>query len=437
MKRFVFLSVLVLSATFSLAKWGRMPTVAKRQVNMCLKTSGTTIQSASNIGPETAILGGDPTRAVNAAAGKSSLVIKFVKQSVVSKALFTSDGLEGKVLAQVSGDGKAWRGEVSAVFSKADRTINLQLGAKQVRYLKLDLELVRAGSLRSLQVFGDQTDANYKIEPSEDGKGTVVNFGSGIGGGRLVYINPQDYKSGEDALALNQLEFPESDDKYRTAVYDLGQVRSLTEFGSVHSPRPVRLAVFAFEALPEKEDWRGRLAFDPKAFDNVQPVAVGEDSAGLGTIQMKTQKPVKVRYLAMRWEPDFNPPSFSVSSPVMGGPVASVSFSAPGVSVTTTAAGTTVSSSGSGGGDSGGGGGDGGDSGDGGDGGGGDSGGDSGDGGDGGGGDGGGGDSGGGDSGGGDSGGGGDGGGGGAMAGPPPTPPSSASGLPPSAASGD
>jgi hypothetical protein len=81
----------------------------------------------------------------------------------------------------------------------------------------------------------------------------------------------------------------------------------------------VRFEVFAFEKLPEKEDWRGRLAFNPTDFQQREPVAAAEDTRGLGFLKAKPKDTVKSRYVALRWEPDFNPPNFSVSAPKISG----------------------------------------------------------------------------------------------------------------------
>lgn len=311
--------------TVSVAKWSRLPGSESKQVNMSLSSAGTTVASANGISPIAALTAGDPIRPINVASGRSEAVIKFAKQYVVTKANFVSDGLEGKVSGSVSSDGKAWSSTTSSVFSPADRFVNLDFGRSQGRYLRLQFELVRGGSIRSFQAFGSHSAADYEVTQSEDGSGSMINFASGIGGGRLIYVNPELYGARNDAVETNQIDFPESDEKYRTAVYDLGQVRSLSEFGSVHSPRPVRLAVYAFETLPEKEDWRGRLAFDPTVFDSAQPVASGEDASGSGAIKVKARETVKARYVALRWEPDFNPPGFSAGAHIGGSGTASFS----------------------------------------------------------------------------------------------------------------
>ena len=317
--------------TLAVAQWSRVPGIDKKPVNMSLATAGTSVSSSEGFTPAGALLLGDPTRPITLAGGRSNAIIKFVKQSFVESVSFVSDGLEGKVSASMSADGKAWNNSSAAVFAPADRFVNLSFGRAQGRYLRLEFELVRGGSIRSFQAFGSHSDGNYTVTQTPDGSGPMINFASGIGGGRLIYVNPELYSARNDAVKLNKIDFPESDEKYRTAVYDLGQVRSLSEFGSVHSPRPVRLAVYAFEALPEKEDWRGRLAFDPGVFDTTEPVASGEDSSGSGAIKVKSDKTVKARYIALRWEPDFNPPNFS-GSPLLGGN-ANVGFQSGSVKV--------------------------------------------------------------------------------------------------------
>jgi hypothetical protein len=316
---FSFLLITLGAIAFAAAKWSRVPGVDKRPVNMSLVTAGTTVSGSKGIAQSSGFILGDPLRPITLQSGKSEAVIKLVKQSFVEKASFVSDGLEGRVSAAMSTDGKAWKNPVSTVFTPTDRLVSLDLGAAQGRYLRLEFELERGGTIRSFQILGAHTERNYKITQNEKGSGPMVNFASGIGGGRLIYINPESYAARSAASGTGPLSFPESDEKYRTAVYDFGQVRSLTEFGSVHSPRPVRLLVYAFDTLPEKEDWRGRLAFDPTVFDHAEPVASAEDSEGTGTLKIKAKSTVKARYVAMRWEPDFNPPAFVVTDTSISG----------------------------------------------------------------------------------------------------------------------
>jgi hypothetical protein len=69
---------------------------------------------------------------------------------------------------------------------------------------------------------------------------------------------------------------------------------------------PTRLQVFAFEALPEKKDWRGKMTLDPAIFDEQKPVATGEDARGEGSIQLVPERPVQAQYVALRFEPNYN-----------------------------------------------------------------------------------------------------------------------------------
>lgn len=322
-----------LLAVPAVAKWNRMPSLDKKPTPINTVFSGTTLLESSRIGQAGFLVLADPLKPVTLVAGKSSATLRLAKPSVIQDISFVSDGLEGKVVVSLSPDGKAWNQVDSDVFQPADRLVKMNAGAAQGRYLKLEFDLTRGGVLRSFQVLGTDTDANYTVNQNVD-NGATVNFATGIGGGRLLYLSPESFGARGDAVRLGRLEFPESDEKYRTAVYDFGQVRTLNEFGSVHSPRPVRVTVYAFDELPEKEDWRGRLAFDPSVFDTAEPVASVEDAKGSGTVTVKPKQAVKARYVAMRWEPDFNPPAFSVSGTSINGQ-GQVGYSNGGLNVNT------------------------------------------------------------------------------------------------------
>jgi hypothetical protein len=69
---------------------------------------------------------------------------------------------------------------------------------------------------------------------------------------------------------------------------------------------PTLLVVFAFESLPEKKDLRGKLTLDPAIFDTSPIVASGEDAVGKGNMQLSPKQPVKARYVALRFEPNYD-----------------------------------------------------------------------------------------------------------------------------------
>jgi len=306
-------------ASFAIAKWSRLPGTDSTPVNMSTPSNGAVLSSSNGIPQAQGFVIGDTLKPITLAAGKSEAVIKFTKQAVIKSASFVNDGIEGKVATSTSSDGKEWNSLSSAVFSPADRFVSMDTGAAQGRYLRLQFELIRGGSIRNFEAFGNDSGSDYTVTQPEDGSGSPINFAGGLGGGRLIYMSPEDYGRRNETASSSKLEFPESEEKYRTAVYDMGQVRTMDEFGSVHSARPVRLSVYTFDSLPEKEDWRGRLAFDPTIFDTTEPVATGEDAQGQGVVKIKPKKLIKSRYVALRWEPDFNPPGFTVGGAVISG----------------------------------------------------------------------------------------------------------------------
>lgn len=303
------------------AKWSRVPIIKEKPVDIAVAGghSSASLESSSGFGQVDALLTDDITKAATVSSGQSFAVINLGKPVLISQSSFTNDGIEGKATLSASADKSGWAVLEEKVFSAADRTVEFKFAGMQAKFIKLEFALTKGGMLRNLSFFGAQTDKGYAVKQSKDGKaGKPMNLIGGLGGARVIYAAPRPANGMDTAVTYNKFSFPESDEKYRTIIYDFGQLRILNEFGSVHSPRPVRFEVFAFDSLPEKEDWRGRLAFDPTEFNSASPVAVAEDTQGLGVLKAKPAKAVKTRYLALRWEPDFNPPDFSASGSSMG-----------------------------------------------------------------------------------------------------------------------
>ena len=303
------------------AKWQRLPTLADKPLESGIKglASNATIVGSEGLGRANSLLSDDPTDHVDIAAGNSNAVINFGTPTMINRSGFANDGIEGRATLSGSSDQNGWAVLDEKVFTSSDRDIAFTFAGMQVKFVKLEFALSKGGSIRNFQLFGGDKDKDYYVKQSKDGKGGYpVNF-AGVGGSRVLYASPNLQGDVDKAMSYNKFEFPESDERYRTLIYDLGQVRIMNEFGSVHSPRPVRFEVFAFEKLPEKEDWRGRLAFNPTDFQQREPVAAAEDTRGLGFLKAKPKDTVKSRYVALRWEPDFNPPNFSVSAPKITG----------------------------------------------------------------------------------------------------------------------
>ncbi|MHB1078293.1 MAG: hypothetical protein ACYC67_02760 [Prosthecobacter sp.] len=302
------------------AKWSRIPIIKEKPINTISgPASNASLDSSSGIGRADSILSSDITASSTVSAGKSFLLINLGKPVLISSSSFVNDGIEGRATLSASADKNGWAVLEEKVFSAADRTVEFKFAGMQAKFVKLELVLSKGGLIRSLQFFGAATDKGYAVKQSADGKGgKPADLINGLGGARVVYAAPRPANGLDTAITYNKFAFPESDEKYRTIIYDFGQLRILNEFASVHSPRPVRFEVFAFDNLPEKEDWRGRMAFDPSDFGNISPVAVAEDTRGTGTLKAKPAKAVKTRYLALRWEPEFNPPDFQCTGSAEG-----------------------------------------------------------------------------------------------------------------------
>jgi hypothetical protein len=302
------------------AKWSRIPIIKEKPVSVISGPASTaTIDSSSGIGQVDSLLSSDITSTSTVSAGKGFVLISLGKPVLISSSSFVNDGIEGRATLSASADKNGWAVLEEKVFSAADRTVEFKFAGMQAKFVKLELALSKGGILRSLQFFGAATDKGYAVKQTADGKGgKPMDMLNGLGGARVVYAAPKPANGLDTAITYNKFAFPESDEKYRTIIYDFGQLRILNEFTSVHSPRPVRFEVFAFDNLPEKEDWRGRMAFDPNDFGTKSPVAVAEDTQGMGTLKAKPAKAVKTRYLALRWEPEFNPPDFQATAGAEG-----------------------------------------------------------------------------------------------------------------------
>lgn len=302
------------------AKWSRIPIIKEKPVNTISgPASNASLDSSSGVGHADSILSSDITSSASVSAGKSFVLVNLGKPVLISSSSFVNDGIEGRATLSASADKNGWAVLEEKVFSAADRTVEFKFAGMQAKYVKLELALSKGGMIRFLQFFGAVTDKGYAVKQSADGsQGKKADLINGLGGARVIYAAPKPANGLDTAVTYNKFAFPESDEKYRTVIYDFGQLRILNEFASVHSPRPVRFEVFAFDNLPEKEDWRGRMAFDPNDFGNKAPVAVAEDTRGLGSLKAKPAKAVKTRYLALRWEPEFNPPDFQCTGAAEG-----------------------------------------------------------------------------------------------------------------------
>lgn len=321
--------LLTLAVPASQAAWQRLGGVEKRPIDTASASlPGVRIAASSGLAQPENLISDEVTPSSKAGAGASHVVINLGRQLVTDITSFVNEGAEGSVTVSSSADQRTWATLAKSVFTGADSSVLLKYAGAQAKYVRLEFNLAKGGNIKQLGIYGTDSDQDFKVKEAAQGEPSQsLNVASGLGGSRIIYIHPSPAGGDELAASYGRFEFPESDEKYRTVVYDLGQARTLTEVGSVHSPRPVRFQAFAFEKeLPEKEDWRGRRSFDFDVFNSLSPIATVEDAQGLGHIKAKLAKSVRARYIALRWEPDFNPPAFGVSS---------MSITASGLSVPT------------------------------------------------------------------------------------------------------
>lgn len=297
----------VMGSASARAGWNRLPYAETRPVDVATKAiPGTKLVSSSGLGNAAALLSSGINETITLAAGKSSAVIMLGNQQNIHTVTFNNDGAEGKVTVAGSIGNKDWTALGTGEFSHGDRIAQVHFATATVKYVSLTFESEKGGTIRSFEIYGDSTDKDFKLLPNSLSEGgTSVNFASGAGGARPIYAFPTPTNVGEVGVMHNVFKFPKSRDKYRTIVYDLGSSRTMKMFATSYSQRPVRIEVFAFDELPEKKDWRGKLTLDPAVFDTIKPVAVGEDPKGVGHIKITPGKPVSARYIALRFEPNY------------------------------------------------------------------------------------------------------------------------------------
>lgn len=299
-----FAALFGLSGSLS-AAWTRLPDTAARPVNLAAKAiPGTKIVASKGVENANNLLSADPAAASHIAAGKSEFTIKLVNQQVVDNVSFVNDGMEGKVTCASSPDEKNWTTLGHAVFSAGDRVVPVTFASAQGKYISISFESAQGGTIRGLRIYGAATSKDFVLKPSPSSSGNV-NLAGGGGGAHAIYAFPSPSNAGELDFRNNVFRFPNTGDKYRIIVYDLGSPRTIREFSTAYSQRPVRLEVFAFQDLPEKKDWRGKLTLDPSIFEQSHPVAVGEDARGVGHIRVVPNQAVTAQFVALRFEPNY------------------------------------------------------------------------------------------------------------------------------------
>jgi hypothetical protein len=330
-------------STAVLADWQRLPFSEAIPVNLANKAiPGTSLVSSDGIGSANSLISAGVSEPVALPSGKSEAVIQVVGQHVIDEVRFANDSAEGKVSVAASTDAKKWQPVGQTVFVSNMNEVVVRFAGAQARYVRVNFELAKGSTIRGFGIYGATTDKQYKLverevgatggaasgqpaagggnaakEPAaaganapketknEGGSGSTVNLTAG-GGARAIYAFPQPINTNEAEMRKNVFRFPKSKERFRVIIYDLGSARKIKQFASAYSERPTRLEVFAFEQLPEKKDWRGKLTLDPAIFTQTKPVAAGEDARGVGHLKLVPEKPITAQFVALRFEPNYN-----------------------------------------------------------------------------------------------------------------------------------
>lgn len=289
------------------AGWNRSPYAEERPVDLAASAiPGTKLVSSSGLKDAQSLVDSKVSGAVAIPPGKSSAVIQLSSQQNVHTAAFNNDGAEGRVSVAGSPDNKEWSVLGSAVFSARDRVAQIYFAAATVKYLTVSFDSAKGGTIRSFGVYGDSSDRDFAVLPTNEGEvGATINLAGAMSGARAIYAFPTPTGVGELNALHNVFKFPMSRDKHCTIVYELGSTRAVRDFAVSYSQRPMRVEVLAFDGLIEKRDWRGKLTLDPAVLSSAKPVAVGEDAKGLGHMRITPDKAVSASYIALRFEPDY------------------------------------------------------------------------------------------------------------------------------------
>jgi len=317
-------ALLGLSGTVS-AAWTRLPYSESKPVNLAAKgMPGTKIIASKGVDNATNLFSPDPSVSAHVSGGKSEVTIQLVNQQVLELVSFVNDGVEGKVVCAGSVDQKNWTTLGRAVFSGNERMVQVSFASAQAKYVSVSIESAQGGTIRALHVYGNSTGKDFALKPTASSG--EVNLVGGVGGGRAIYAFPSPSSVGEMGARFNVFKFPNTGDKYRIVVYDLGMPRTIREFSTAYSQHPVRLEVFAFQELPEKKDWRGKLTLDPAIFDQTRPIASGEDPRGVGHIKVVPAKPVVAQFVALRFEPNYQRAATGANFEASWGDLAQLTF---------------------------------------------------------------------------------------------------------------
>jgi hypothetical protein len=320
MKTILSWSMLLFMTVSLHAEVVRFPLYPKRAVNAAAAVvTGAVVSSSTGIENAPILIADYTVKPAIFNSALASLTVKIDKQTVISRVSFANDGIEGQVNVFYSNDNQDWKAVTKKMVSPSDRIVEVPFSNILAKYVRIDFQLSKTGSLRHLQIFGQPSDLDYSISQNATGSGNQrADFLCGLGGTRVIYSFPECSNNYVEQSNFNYFSFKENSSRYRTVVYDLGTQRTIDYFSSIHSMRPTRIEFFLLNNIPEEIDWKERSVLNENFLDGVPPTFVAEDVAGNGYAESIGNGRHKGRYLAIRWEPDFNPPGFVATATASG-----------------------------------------------------------------------------------------------------------------------
>lgn len=310
MKRVYLIALTAAMGTLNVASaaWQKLPDTGEVPVNLASASIvGTKIISPTGgITNSQALSADDPTQLTKLSAGNSSVVIEASDQTMVEFASFINEGGRGKVSVSASTNNSDWVALSQLTFESEDRLVELTFAGIQAKYIKFSFDLFNSASISSVKLLGASKPSDYKAAVVKKEDKVSSNATAGASYSRRVYTFPTSTSYGKLENGQGSYEFPKTNEKYRTTIYDLGDIQTLKKFSAAYSKVPTRVEVFTFEQLPEKKDWRGKTTFDPSVLDSIKPVAIGEDASGIGRLNIDASQPVTAKYVVMRFEPNYS-----------------------------------------------------------------------------------------------------------------------------------
>lgn len=263
---------------------------------------GTLIASSSGIqNPDALISSSSPNPAV-VSEGHGVVTLKLARQTHVRQLTFLNEGAAGRLVVTASADNLTWVPMADAAFSSADDVVDLAAGSAFSKYLRLSFELSKPGCIAGLKVVGEDFDADYQVSQDAAAQMQEFNFASGIGGARMIYASPSIAGKSAGSWKQGVIRFDATKSGEFVAVYDLGDKRRLEKFGCSHGAGLTAMSVYAFESISEKENWRGRLAYDTQDLAQLKPVLSVETAKETrGTQVLEAKQAVEARYVAFKW----------------------------------------------------------------------------------------------------------------------------------------